>query len=145
MRHWTMLSLLIVLCFFLVSRSTYHDHAEFEHGSKTLVDHPLIPQLYYEIRECHKEIAVDCTDQHITSILNLCTRIANEHMYLLLYDRAQEVFKEIAIYVDNLPELNLDRILPPDNNMSFISSLSKRVAHIRAVLAFSEGDSYGVS
>ena len=139
MYYSTMLkSLLLVTVACAGARAGTHNKNRY-----TQPDHPLLARLYSEIDECHNEDMNNnrsCTPAAIDSIVSLCGSIANGYTHILLYDRAQEIFKQVAVYVDSLPNTHSDN---QNSSKTLSTSIDKRIAHVRAVLAFSEGDAFG--
>lgn len=82
--------------------------------------HSLSNQFISELEKC-RDKPIYCVDNYM-NLMNLTVKIANDHTSLLLIHEAQVLFEESYFYI------------------SINSKLGKKIAHILAVLAFSQGD-----
>jgi hypothetical protein len=82
--------------------------------------HKLSDQLISELEIC-RDNPIYCENNYM-NLMNLTVKIANDHSSLLLIHEAQVLFEECYFYI------------------SINSKLGKKISHILAVLAFSQGD-----
>lgn len=102
-----------------LSQSDYGDTLPAANINLPFVNHPLNQQLLVLVKQCALNPA-EC-DANNTEIIRIGARLANEHAILLLHDLAEGLFDDILYFLD-------ESLL-----------ISSRLAHMAAVLAFSQG------
>ena len=144
----------------------YLDNSTFVDYTTTRLFHAHTPRLYNDIDRCFENSANgDCTLHHFRNISDDAANIANTYINLLMQDVARESFLKLSRYIsilgnktDNDDHHHYSQPIQsksskagenisnfPLNRTSFIHLLTERISHIRAVLAFSQGDIFGVS
>ena len=95
-------------------------YRDYNDNDLIVTDHPLLPRLHQELGQCAENVknntntntntntnsnsisntnsnsnsnTTESPCSNLISLLDLCNRIGNDYVQLLLYDRAQEIFK----------------------------------------------------
>jgi hypothetical protein len=83
-------------------------------------EHPINEEYIAEMKLCSSNTSY--CDDNFARLVELSIRLANEHTSLLLYDRVQTIFRQVLL------------------TLSPTTRISRKIAHIMAILSFGQGN-----